>query len=298
VSAHVTDCLECRRRLESQRTLRARLQRLPAPSLSTSRRRELAAELAAMAERAPRPRAGAWILPTSAAVALAAAVAIIAAWPRAPRSLAIEAPALEASERIRPPERVIALEAAPPRLPAPRIAAHDGARLSQRIGDDRDLVTLADGNIEIDTRASRSVDVKIGNAVVRIDDAKVRVDARHHTIVKVEVVIGAAAVIGTDRRVIVERGAVWLAEPPASERSLRAFRDAWIALRAGRNAEAIELFDTATDRAVAEEAAYWGAIAAKRAGQDEAARERLRDFLRRFPHSLYADQANAILGTR
>jgi hypothetical protein len=287
---HVAQCLACRRQVDTERALRERLQRLPAFTLPTARRRELAAELVAMAEREPTSRA--WRVPVTVVVALAAAVALVAAWPRSRVAVAFDVPA---GEHVVVPERAIAHELAPPRLRAPRIEARDGARLSQRIGDDRDIVTLTDGDIEIDSRAARNVDVKIGSAVVRVDDAKVVVRARHRAIVNVEVVIGAAAVIGTDRRVIVERGSVWSSEPTASERSLRAFRDAWVALRSGHNAEAMELFDAATDRAVAEEAAYWGAIAAKRAGQDDAARDRLTDFVQRFPQSPYVAQAKALL---
>lgn len=83
---------------------------------------------------------------------------------------------------------------------------------------------------------------------------------------------------------------------PRVPETLRAFREAWLALRAGRDADAVALFDTAAANAtVAEEAVYWAAIAATRAGDRTDGRARLRGFVQRFPRSPYVDQARRVL---
>ncbi len=91
-----------------------------------------------------------------------------------------------------------------------------------------------------------------------------------------------------DQHVTVQRDSVWLPGPTAAQRSLTAFRDAWLALRAGKNLEAIELFDRVTDPVAREEASYWAAVAAKRSGDTRLAADRIAQFLREFPSSQYA----------
>jgi len=72
---------------------------------------------------------------------------------------------------------------------------------------------------------------------------------------------------------------------------LAAFRIGWEALRERRFTDAIAAFDRATDPAVAEDATFWAAIAAQRAGDIADARKRLDGFLTRFPDSPRADDA-------
>jgi TolA-binding protein len=72
---------------------------------------------------------------------------------------------------------------------------------------------------------------------------------------------------------------------------VEAFRVGWEALREARYADAIAAFDRATDPAVAEDAAFWAAIAAARAGQPDDARKRLDLFLATFPDSPRAESA-------
>jgi hypothetical protein len=72
---------------------------------------------------------------------------------------------------------------------------------------------------------------------------------------------------------------------------LAAFRLGWEALRTKRYDEAIAAFDLATDPAVAEDAAFWAAIAAQRAGYNDDARKRLDGFLSLFPESPLVERA-------
>jgi TolA-binding protein len=85
------------------------------------------------------------------------------------------------------------------------------------------------------------------------------------------------------------------AEPIAGSDSMAAFRRGWEALRAHHHAQAIAAFDLATDPVVAEDAAFWAAIATERAGDLDGAATRLRDFLDRFPGSPRAETARAAL---
>jgi hypothetical protein len=187
--------------------------------------------------------------------------------------------------------RIAAYESPPPVRGAPDIDARPGTVLSHRPGAQLDVITLVDGTIEIDTRGRRDADVRVGNTTVRVEDATVRIRASKHSIVRVEVVIGAARLVGPDQRVTLERGVVWTTKAPVTSQALASFRDAWVALRAGDNRNAIVLFDRATDASVAEEATYWSAVAAKRAGDEADAKQRFTDFLSRFPDSPYAAQA-------
>jgi hypothetical protein len=77
--------------------------------------------------------------------------------------------------------------------------------------------------------------------------------------------------------------------------SVASFRDGWEALGAGRNTDAIRAFDRATDPVVAEDAAFWGAVAAQRAGDHDAGARRFREFLATYPQSPHADAARAAL---
>ncbi len=91
-----------------------------------------------------------------------------------------------------------------------------------------------------------------------------------------------------------------VAAPPADAADLRAtsaraFQDGWAALHAGRDADAIAAFDRATDPSVAEDASYWAAVAAERAGDVADAARRMRDFIARFPTSPRVGAARAAL---
>ncbi len=290
---HIAECLDCRRRLELDRQTRASLRMLPAPRMSPSHRREMAAELIARVQQVPAPasrwRASVVIVATAA---LAAAIALIAAWPRAigatSATLAIdahEAPTIRSS--------AVAWLEAPPLLAAPKLEASGGAVLSRRSGTDRDVLSLVDGVIELDTRTARNVDVRVGDAVIRVDDAAVKIIARKRTIISVQVVVGAARITSADQQVTLQRDSLWMPGPSAKQQSMSTFKDAWIALRAGRNREAMELFDRVTDPVAIEEATYWAAVAAQRAGDLDDAKARFARFVQRFPGSEYAAQIPA-----
>jgi TolA-binding protein len=187
-----------------------------------------------------------------------------------------------------------------------------GARLQQ----DGDAVRVTDGAVTIDARGRRTTEVRIGAARVTVADAQVRVVARASQLLQVKVLAGSAEVAVARQVWIVDVGEVWRAplpapppplppapaprpvEPPARSAAVDAFRIGWEALSAGRHADAIAAFDRATDPRVREDASYWAAVAAARAGDDQDARRRLRAFLAAFPSSPRAAEARAALEAR
>ncbi|MBL8621304.1 MAG: hypothetical protein JNK64_08375 [Myxococcales bacterium] len=84
------------------------------------------------------------------------------------------------------------------------------------------------------------------------------------------------------------------AAPPAPPPiGVAAFRAGWEALRAGQPLVARAHFDRAGDPAVAEDAAYWAAVASERAGDRLEAARRFRQFAQAFPASPRAADARA-----
>jgi TolA-binding protein len=293
VPPHVRACVACRGELERQLAIRDALRALPVPRASAERVRAIKAEAMAASHVAPR-----WSPALAGALVLAAAAAtsvFLLARTRSLEGLTPVAPEVAPAE---PPElevRVATNDTAPGRrAAAPSIAAHPGAVFSHIRGTQRDIVELADGAIDVDTRGARDVDVRIGRETVRVDDASVGVRAHGHAIVSVEVVVGSARVLGPEQQVTLEHDAIWTSQPVASV-ALECFRDGWVALRAGENRTAVALFDRATDPSVAEEASYWAAVAAMRAGDDADAKQRFAAFITRFPGSPYVEQARRAL---
>jgi TolA-binding protein len=174
----------------------------------------------------------------------------------------------------------------------------------------RDLVTLREGKLAIDAMRARPVQVVAGTTRVVIAGARASVLARNGVIDSVTVFAGSVEVSVGDRRRVIAAGVVWERDagdalpgdkPPTDEAPLRAFREGWTALRAGKHADAIAAFDRAValDRApdpiVAEDAAYWAAVTSERLGNRADAAKRFKDFLARFPHSPRAAGAKAAL---
>lgn len=297
---HFRECLDCRRRLEADRTTRDALRVLPVPALTAAHRASLAAEILASADqRRPRRRRSRWIAAAGGALAMAAAVSLVAWWPRTPESLAAPSASIETDEVVAVGGSSIAHEDAPPSIAAPVIEATRGTTFRHATGIDRDVVTLVDGALELDTRFARKVDVRVGDSIVRVENAAVKIEARTRSIVSVRVIVGAARIESPAQHVTLQRDSEWIPAPPTTSsaptekvRSLAAFRDAWIALRAGRNRDAMELFDSVTDAVALEEASYWAVIAARRAN-DASMASRIATFLRTFPQSEYADELRA-----
>lgn len=288
---HLADCVACRSAVADQRAIRELVRRAPAPPLPRARREAIAAEVAAMMEMVPRvgeatedERAAAsqraWHRIVGAALAVAAAVVVLAHWPTSARPVV---PQLEVTA---PGEPVsTAVRSTPADAERPAIARADGAaEFTRAVVADRDVISLRAGAITLDALDAHEVEVTLRGTTVRVDHAKVRVLAQAGAIASVMVFAGSAEVTAGGRRTVIEAGTVWVPDAIGPAAALGEFRAGWEALREGRARDAIAAFDRATDPVVAEDAAYWAAVAAERAGARDAAR-RFTAFVARFPDS-------------
>ena len=142
---------------------------------------------------------------------------------------------------------------------------------------------------------------------VSIASGRAEVTAQDGVIVETHVLAGSAVVSDAGKSVVVHAGHVWKREapapsppppppaPPQPATSLAAFREGWTARDEGRNADAVAAFDRATDPVVAEEAMFWAAVCAGRAGDVRDSARRMSAFLDRFPNSLRAKDARRAL---
>ena len=258
-TAHADACLVCRRELAAQQAMRLQVAVLPAPRLDADRRRALAAEVMARAdlhddvrEVSSRTRRVAIGGVVLGGVALAAA-ALLALFVHDEGAASSPGMARGASDVVEP--RADAVD---------RTATSNAATSNAATSN-----ALTASN----TSTASTAPIDVGP---RVEPArKPKVDGSRQ-------VFGAT----TDRHgQAIERDLLVEQSPVV------AFRAGWEALRARRYDDAISAFDRATDPAVAEDAAFWAAIAAQRAGRSDDARKRLDAFLAEFPDSPRAESA-------
>jgi tetratricopeptide (TPR) repeat protein len=266
-TAHADACLVCRRELAAQQAMRVQVAVLPAPRLDADRRRALAAEVMARADlhddvrevssRTRRVAIGGVVL---GGVALAAA-ALLALFVHDEGAASSPGMARGASAVVDPRADAVARTAT-------SNAATSNAATSNAATSN---AATASNTSTASTASTAPIDVG-----PRVEPArKPKVDGSRQ-------VFGAT----TDRHgQAIERDLLVEQSPVV------AFRAGWEALRARRYDDAISAFDRATDPAVAEDAAFWAAIAAQRAGRSDDARKRLDAFLAEFPDSPRAESA-------
>lgn len=300
VIEHTRECLTCRALLIEQRELLAIARKLPRPTLQPERRAALAAEVMAASDfTAPRWRGERVMGIAAGAVAVAAVVTLVIASrppagqaPAGPEIASLDEPATKSARRAQ-------LESVAPPQRAAIIGK--GAVFARAQRGDQDVVTLRDGEVAVDATDGEPVVIVAGDTRVMIAASRANVVARGGVIVTTRVFAGTAQVTANGRSHVIDAGAVWTRDPDptpaqaAAADSLSAFRLGWEELRAQRHAEAIAAFDRATDPVVAEDAAFWAAIATERAGDRDGAASRLRLFLERFPTSPRAETARVAL---
>ena len=303
LETHVAECERCTHEIELQRELVAHVRGFAVPALSRPRRMALAAETLARAD-ADRHRSARITL--TAGFALAAGVAIVLALPsvhqRPPVTGPTPAPAPgpTCDEDVPAPAPVVTdvpVPPAPTPAPAPRpaaLASSDGLLERTRLRG-RDTITLHDGSLVVDARDRAPVSVVAGDITVAVADSRAKIVAVDNLAVSVHVIASAAELTEGSDHDKLAAGATWT--PPATPAtSLAMFRAGWKALREQHFGDAIAAFDLARDPVVAEDAAYWAANAASRAGRAREARTRYEAFLAAFPDSTRADAARAALG--
>jgi hypothetical protein len=294
--------------------IRALAQQLAPPQLDADRRARLAAETLALADSAAVRRP--W-LGIGLGVAAAAAVALIAwstlrteperiamQWPDHAWVLAHTPIIHDAVAVVKSPTPVIDPVVAPVVAPAPHVAvvgshaaasisADDDADFTRDDTNERDTIQLHDGTISIDARDRAPVAVAIGDTTIQVVNARVEIRAAHGLIVSAHSFAGSVERTSPESTAVITAGEVWT--PPPAEASLAAFRVGWQALHDSRNAEALAAFERANDPVIAEESAFWAAIASQRAGDQDGASQRFKAFLDAYPQSPRADAARAAL---
>jgi len=299
--AHARACARCAALIGDQQTMRSLARSLPRPELDLDHRTVLAAELMARADALPRRRTRLVVGLGAALAAAAATIALVVRVASTPApSLAIDTPAADVPP-IHVPDRVVTTEPAPAAADEQRAIVQQtaDADLTRDTTPERDLVTLRAGRLSIDASRTRSLQVLAGSTRVEVARARAAVTAKRGAIETVRVYAGSVEVIDGGRRYVIVAGATWErlqpTEPTTPAIAMAAFRDGWTALRAGDHAIAIAAFDRATDPVVAEDATYWAAIAAERAGRTDDARRRFADFVTRFAASPRIAAARAAL---
>ncbi|MEO6774140.1 MAG: hypothetical protein ABI467_14170 [Kofleriaceae bacterium] len=293
--------------------IRVLAQRLPVPVLAPERRAQLAAATLASADTLPAHRVR-W-LPIGAIAVAAAIAAVVYAAHREPlvavRWPVLAVPAVQAVASVVPsPPRsapnVVVLAHTPAHTPAPRPAAiaraavvrasRGAATISGAADftrDAHDTIQLRDGTISIDARDRTPVAVAIGDTTFRVANAHVELRAARGVVVSAHTFAGSVERTSPESKAIISAGEVWTPSPAAA--SLAAFRAGWSALHDGHNADALDAFERASDPVIAEEAAFWAAVAARRANDREGAAQRFRAFLEAYPQSTRAEASRAAL---
>lgn len=297
---HVAGCVACRAALADQRAVRELVRRAPAPPLPRPRREAIAAEVLARsyaaAERRDRPR---WAMRAGLATAgLAAAIAVaLLVLPRDRPRPTVARVELASLEPVSLAVRGVELEVAPPRPPPPPAVIRPGAlaELTRLTLEDRDVLELRNGSVTIDARNAREVEITLRGTTVHVDHGKICVVARGGVIETVSVFAGSAEVSARGKAVVVEAGMVWVPDAVGAGPAMREFQAGWSALRGGDLRGARAAFDRARDPVVAEDAAYWAAVAAERADDRGEAARRFASFVDLFPGSPHADSARVAL---
>lgn len=290
--------------------IRVLAHRLPAPVLGPERRAQLAAETLAAADALPVHR-----VPWRAlgAIAMAAAIALVVLAARRETLVAVHWPVLAkpaTSVVVAVPPHVanpppVIMRSAPAPVPAAKslAVATTVAKGAATITGDADFtrdasaahdtIELRDGTLSVDARDRAPVAVAIGDTTIHVSNAHVEIRAAHGVIVSAHAFAGSVERTSPESKAVISAGEVWTPAPPAA--SLAAFRAGWSALHEGRNADALAAFERASDPVIAEEAAFWAAVAAQRASDRDGAAQRFRAFLDAYPQSTRADAARAAL---
>lgn len=275
--AHAATCAACGECVVAQQELVGALRGMPIATLTPARRDELAAEVIARADRLGAPRRRWWALPGAALAAAAAALVVVVARAPAPEH-AVELGALTVVEPASEPRHAMTAQLPP----VPRVVQPATPR----------QMKLTDGELTVDAAGGGPITVITGDTRILVR-SRAKLVARRGVIVQAHVFAGTAEIERAGRTQVIEAGDVWTA--PGGNDSLAAFRAGWEALHAKSYAEAIAAFDRATDEIVAEDAAFWSAIASERAGNLADAERRLQRFLETYASSPRADAARSAL---
>jgi hypothetical protein len=263
--------------------------------MSTARRAALA-DVVQVAARSIGPDVAASHRPRIAiaigfGAAVAAAIAIVMA-----RGASESAPQQPVSSAP-PVVRTITPLPVAPEPTKPTVIELEGARYTI---EPSGAIRLREGGVLIE--AATPTEVKLDATTIKLAAGRAEIHARRGVIASVHVFAGSAQIVRTGSSTTVIVGETWEPQPTQPTQPPHApprepvvsgaewFRRGWLALREHREADAIAAFDRATEPSIAEDAAFWAAIAAERAGDSKAALARFERFLVEHPRS---DRASA-----
>jgi hypothetical protein len=313
---HAASCLRCRAALAEQRAVRAVVVAIDAPRISPSRRASLSVEvLARVAPPVAYPAPPRWRI--AGALAALAAGTVVTLWATSgsppPTSTEAEAePRVVVGDSTWAPSRQsyesqrAGTDRAPP-PPVPSMASPDPTPTHTPVApsptrlDEHAPPTPHTPAPRLDERAPMTTHTPAPSPTrIAVEHAPTPAlsptpeapPAPSKTAPRPAAIVEHAPEAGADSATATHDEPTGTRTPAMSA---AAFRVGWTALHAGRNADAVAAFDRATDDAVAEDAAYWGAVAAQRAGDATGAQHRFWKFLTRFPASPRAADARAAL---
>jgi hypothetical protein len=278
---HVVACARCERTFADQRAVALALGALAPPAFHASRRAALANAVHVAARDLAVARDRRWLVGAGALAAAAAIVLVVIT----------RSPILrdEASVPHATVSNVVAASVASSSIASSSIASSSVASSSVASS------SVASSSVASSSVASSSVaSASVATPSVAAPSGGSRgasstgAHVRHHAAASAHTaVFGGSAQIAGER---VAAGEPW--QPTAS--GFDWFRRGWAALRDGRDDEALAAFDRADAPAIASDAAFWAAVAAERAGHDDA-RARFERFVARFPDSEHVGAARAHL---
>ena len=315
--AHLSNCARCGSEWEAMSQLRRRARELP-----QHQPRDLAAARARLLHAARtqgRPaRSKRWLLVASAAVILVA-VGLSVAWStpepsnhgivRAPTPAPTSQPnyraSIEGDERARfvrisaQPDEVVRLYEGTITLDVEHLAAGERFRVLtedaevevhgtvftvEAHADAIDAVHVTEGRVEVRRQTEVPVFLGAGERWRRPEPPVV-------TVSRAETPRRASP--REDAREESAAQLPWVHDHDSAE---TAFQEGWSALRRGDPTEAARRFETISNHELAEEAAYWRAVALKRSGQRDDAITAFESFLREHPESRRRGEAAVALG--
>ncbi|MCB9572355.1 MAG: FecR domain-containing protein [Kofleriaceae bacterium] len=216
------------------------------------------------------------------------------------------------------PAPALAATATPAATPAPVgiavVALDDDAAFAHDATAGEDHLVLRRGGLAIDGALAPERTIRVSAEATELRARGARFEARRDRrgLHVVRVFAGSVEIVTGARTVVVRAGETWTLPAPAAadapatvapasdgpdaSAASTAFRTGWDHLRAGRFAAAAAALEAAAaDPGLAEDAAYWAAVAWGRAGDDACARAGLAGFLDDHPASPHAGDAHLAL---
>jgi TolA-binding protein len=307
VAVHARSCVACARVWSDFEVMRTAARAIPAraPDERAAAALEMVLVAHVRGQKASTRGFNSWLAAAIAAGVLA--VASAGAWWWRSAGVKVDAPSPELA--VEPPRIVRDLEV--PRAPPEPVIRPSGAAHFRR---EAGAAHLESGALEIDVPAEQRFVLATGDAELTATAASFSVKAENDRLMFVSVTAGQVELkLGSAWPRILLVGERWARRRPRATKidppplpvlktSDERFQAAWSALNAGANQEAAaeleHLLAEEPDHPLAEDAAYWRAIALIRGERSNEAEEALTAFRARYPESPRIGEVSMFLGWR